>query len=87
MYCGQAGVHHEACAHCQSGMVLATVACLWYYICSQDALSKDVAEGPGVQAALDLFEAKWEELIGLPSRQSAADDPEVRDACGVYCKT
>ena len=39
---------------------------------------KHVSEGPGVQAALDLFEAKWEELIGLPSRQSAADDPEVR---------
>ncbi|CAK0783440.1 hypothetical protein CVIRNUC_006639 [Coccomyxa viridis] len=31
------------------------------------------------QAALDLFEAKWEELIGLPSRQSAADDPVAQE--------
>ncbi len=31
-----------------------------------------------LQAALDLFEAQWEELIGMPSRQSAAEDPEVR---------
>ena len=42
--------------------------------------------GPGVQAALNLFEAKWEELIGLPSRQSAADDPEVRNASAVCCE-
>ena len=31
-----------------------------------------------LQAALDLFEAQWEELIGMPSWQSAAEDPEVR---------
>ena len=43
--------------------------------------------GPVLQAALHLFEAKWEELIGLPSRQSAADDPEVRNARTVCCKS
>jgi hypothetical protein len=30
-----------------------------------------------LQAALDLFEAKWEELIGMPSRKSAGDEPDV----------
>lgn len=30
-----------------------------------------------MQAALDLFEATWDELIGMPSRKSAADEPEV----------
>lgn len=34
-----------------------------------------------LQAALGLFEATWEELIGLPSRQSAAEDPEVTPLC------
>lgn len=30
-----------------------------------------------VQAALDLFEATWDELVGMPSRKSAADEPDV----------
>lgn len=41
----------------------------------------DDAMGWGImvmQAALDLFEATWDNLIGMPSRQSAADEAEVR---------
>lgn len=30
-----------------------------------------------LQAALDLFEATWDELVGMPSRKSAADEPDV----------
>lgn len=30
-----------------------------------------------LQAALDLFEAEWEQLVGMPSKQSTADDPQV----------
>ena len=55
-------------------------------LCSQGTYWKNPVVGPGVQAALDLFEGKWEELIGLPSRQSAADNPEVRNARTVCCK-
>ena len=29
------------------------------------------------QAALDLFEAEWDQLVGMPSKQSTADDPQV----------
>ena len=34
------------------------------------------------QAALDLFEATWEEFIGTPSRVSADDEAQVRCARG-----
>ena len=32
------------------------------------------------QAALDLFEAEWDQLVGMPSKQSTADDPQVHTA-------
>ena len=42
------------------------------------ALCKPVPCWLGRQAALDLFEATWEEFIGTPSRVSADDDAQVR---------
>ncbi|KAK9905039.1 hypothetical protein WJX75_008391 [Coccomyxa subellipsoidea] len=31
------------------------------------------------KAALDLFEATWDELVGMPSRKSAADEPDAQE--------
>jgi hypothetical protein len=46
------------------------------------ALCKSVSCWLGRQAALDLFEATWEEFIGTPSRVSADDEAQVRCAAG-----
>lgn len=32
----------------------------------------------GNKAALELWEASWDQLIGMPSRLSAADDPNIQ---------
>ena len=32
----------------------------------------------GNKAALELWEANWDQLIGMPSRLSAAEDPDVQ---------
>lgn len=34
------------------------------------------------RAALQLWEGKWEEIVGLPSRKSAAEDPAVQQVWG-----
>ena len=35
------------------------------------------------QAALDLFEAEWDQLVGMPSKDSTEDDPKVRLRAGM----
>lgn len=46
-------------------------------------LAHDVGEEPKFnyanKAALDLFEAEWDQLVGMPSKNSTEDDPKVRE--------
>jgi len=53
-------------------------------------LSHDASEEPAFnyanQAALDLFEGGWGDIVGLKSTSSAEDDPEVSCWVGIYKK-
>ena len=78
----------------------ANKVCLERLLCSCKPFCSELVEHPYMnlcsillilQAALDLFEATWDELVGMPSRKSAADEAEVSNwssaaSCDQQCR-